>query len=179
MTHLQLHETPKLGVHQTGSSSGLAASHAAGVAHRDLKPSNILVAPALEIVKITDFGIATLAEELFEEVAMKGDLTKSTSGTIKGALPYMAPEMMFRRADDFVGTEADIWSLGAMMFRLITGVYPFGEAMMDKVSRPTAAQLVAQWQQGDIQRSSRRTLSSRPSRSCVRLVDGTPNGFVG
>ncbi len=50
---------------------GLAASHAAGVAHRDLKPSNILVSPALETVKITDFGIATLAEELFQEVAMK------------------------------------------------------------------------------------------------------------
>lgn len=113
---------------------GLAASHAAGVAHRDLKPSNILVSPGLEVVKITDFGIATLAEELFEEVAVKGDLTKSTSGTIKGALPYMAPEMMFRKVGDFVGTEADIWSLGAMMFRLITGEYPFGEAMMVPVN---------------------------------------------
>jgi serine/threonine-protein kinase len=113
---------------------GLAASHAAGVAHRDLKPSNVLVGPALETVKITDFGIATLAEELFEEVSVKGDLTKSTSGTIKGALPYMAPEMIFRRAGDFVGVEADIWSLGAMMFRLLTGEYPFGEAMMVPVN---------------------------------------------
>jgi serine/threonine-protein kinase len=113
---------------------GLAASHAAGVAHRDLKPSNILVSPALETVKITDFGIATLAEELFEEVAVKGDLTKSTSGTIKGALPYMAPEMMFRKAGDFVGIKADIWSLGAMMFRSITGEFPFGEAMMVPVN---------------------------------------------
>jgi serine/threonine-protein kinase len=113
---------------------GLAASHAAGVAHRDLKPSNILVTAALESVKITDFGIATLAEELFEEVAVKGDLTKSTSGTIKGALPYMAPEMIFRKAGDFVGIEADIWSLGAMMFRLLSGEYPFGEAMMVPVN---------------------------------------------
>jgi serine/threonine protein kinase len=113
---------------------GLAASHAAGVAHRDLKPSNILVDATLKTVKITDFGIATLAEGLFEEVAVSGDLTKSTSGTIKGALPYMAPEMMFRRAGDFVGTEADIWSLGAMMFRLMTGEYPFGEAMMVPVN---------------------------------------------
>jgi serine/threonine-protein kinase len=112
-------------------AKGLAASHTAQVAHRDFKPSNVLVKGGLDLteVKISDFGIATLAEELFEEVARKGDLTRSTSGTIRGALPYMAPEMMFRKPGDMVGKEADIWSLGAMMFRLLTGEFPFGEAM--------------------------------------------------
>ena len=57
-------------------AKGLAASHLAQVAHRDLKPSNILVSSGFDSVKITDFGIATLAEELFEEVIAKnGDLT--------------------------------------------------------------------------------------------------------
>ena len=46
----------------------------------------------------------------------------------------MAPEMMFRKQGDLVGTEADIWSLGALMFRLLTGEYPFGEAMMVPVN---------------------------------------------
>lgn len=109
-------------------SKGIAASHHAGVVHRDLKPSNIMTEPGVNLhnLKITDFGIATLTEELLTEAARDGDLTRSTSGTIKGALPYMAPEMMFRAPGDHPGHPADIWSLGAMMFRLLTGEYPFG-----------------------------------------------------
>ena len=110
-------------------AKGLAASHHAGVVHRDLKPSNIMVAGGLnlEAVKITDFGIATLTEEVFEEeIAKGGDLTKSKSGTVIGALPYMAPEMMFRRRGQSIGQPADIWSLGALMFHVLTGRYPFG-----------------------------------------------------
>ena len=118
-------------------AKGIAASHNAGVAHRDLKPGNVLVGGGLNFseIKLTDFGIATLAEELFEDIVNKGgELTRSTSGTIQGALPYMAPEMMFRKPGDRVGREADVWSLGAMMFRLLTGEYPFGEGMMVPVN---------------------------------------------
>lgn len=108
---------------------GMAASHAAGVVHRDMKPSNVIAVggPLLKQVKITDFGIATLTEAVFEEASKLGDLTKSTSGTVKGALPYMAPEMIFRRKGEHPGASADIWSLGAMMFKLLTGIYPFGQ----------------------------------------------------
>lgn len=114
-------------------AKGLAASHHAGVVHRDLKPSNIVVSGGynLNSVKITDFGIATLTEEVFEEeIAERGDITKTTSGTVKGALPYMAPEMMFRKKGDYVGREADIWSLGALMFHMLTGVLPFDEGLI-------------------------------------------------
>jgi serine/threonine-protein kinase len=109
-------------------SKGIAASHHAGVIHRDLKPSNIIVESGVNLhqLKITDFGIATLTEEVFAVAAKDGDLTRSTSGTIRGALPYMAPEMMFRSPGDHPGSAADIWSLGAMMFRVLTGEYPFG-----------------------------------------------------
>lgn len=109
-------------------SKGIAASHHAGVVHRDLKPSNIIAEAGVNLhqLKITDFGIATLTEEVFAEAAKDGDLTRSTSGTIRGALPYMAPEMMFRSPGDHPGSEADIWSLGAMMFKILTGIYPFG-----------------------------------------------------
>lgn len=115
-------------------SKGLAASHHADVVHRDLKPSNIMVTGGytLSEVKITDFGIATLTEKMFEEEfeKIRGDITKTTSGTIKGALPYMAPEMMFRKQGDHIGPEADIWSLGAVMFHALTGVLPFGEGLI-------------------------------------------------
>jgi serine/threonine-protein kinase len=107
---------------------GIAASHRAGIIHRDLKPSNVMVTAGvnIQVLKITDFGIATLAEEVFDEAAKAGDITSSNSGTIKGALPFMAPEMMFRKQGEYPGETVDIWSLGAMMFKLMTGDYPFG-----------------------------------------------------
>jgi len=109
-------------------AKGLAASHRVGVIHRDLKPSNVMVSGGVNLhhLKITDFGIATLTQEFFDDAAQAGELTKSNSGTIKGAIPYMAPEMMFRKAGEKITEAADVWSLGAMMFRLLTGEYPFG-----------------------------------------------------
>ncbi|WP_423173376.1 serine/threonine-protein kinase [Stenotrophomonas maltophilia] len=109
-------------------AKGLAASHHAGVVHRDLKPSNIIVSSGVNInrLKITDFGIATLAQEVFDEAAEVGNLTRSTSGTIRGALPYMAPEMMFRKPGEHPGRPCDIWSLGALMFQVLSGKVPFG-----------------------------------------------------
>lgn len=107
---------------------GLSASHDAGIVHRDLKPSNVIAVGgiALKEVKITDFGIATLTDQVFQEAADTGDLTRSTSGTVRGALPFMSPEMMFRKKGDFPGQASDVWSIGAMMFRLLTGEYAFG-----------------------------------------------------
>lgn len=109
-------------------AKGIRSSHIQGVIHRDLKPSNIMVdsSPGLEELKITDFGIATFTEEVFREEAEAGDITRSTSGTVKGALPFMAPEMMFRKKGDVITCALDIWSIGAMMFKLMTGEYPFG-----------------------------------------------------
>lgn len=110
-------------------AKGVAASHKAGVVHRDLKPSNVLVTGGfnLDALKITDFGIATLTEAVFEEAQKTNDLTRSTSKTIQGAFPYMAPEMMFRKVGEYPGSEVDIWAIGAMVFRLLAGEYAFGE----------------------------------------------------
>lgn len=120
-------------------AKGIAASHHAGVVHRDLKPSNVVCVRGslLSIVKITDFGIATLTDEVFAEEAQSGELTKSTSGTIKGAIPFMSPEMLFRQPGDHPGRASDVWSLGAMMFKLLTGEFPFGVAMMVPVNIKT------------------------------------------
>lgn len=109
-------------------AKGLSASHRVGVVHRDLKPSNIMTPKGVNflILKITDFGIATLTQEVFDAATIAGDITRSNSGTIKGALPFMAPEMMFRKPGENPGESVDIWSLGAMMFKVLTGEYPFG-----------------------------------------------------
>lgn len=122
-------------------SKGIAASHAAGVVHRDLKPSNVVAEKGsfLAITKITDFGIATMTDAFFEEESKSGELTKSTAGTIKGAIPYMSPEMLFRQPGDHPDKPSDIWSLAAMMYRLLAGDYPFGVGMMVPVNVKTGS----------------------------------------
>ena len=105
---------------------GVAASHHADVVHRDLKPSNIMGVGGikLEDVKITDFGIAKMAEEELEEAVQGGESSLTASQTAIGALPYMAPEMIESVKD--ADKPADIWSLGALMYELATGKKPFG-----------------------------------------------------
>jgi eukaryotic-like serine/threonine-protein kinase len=107
---------------------GVAASHHAGVFHRDLKPSNIMVSsdPGLLRVKITDFGIAKMAEEEIEE-AFKDDVSTTGSQTVMGALPYMAPEMVVDQKK--ASLPADIWAVGAILYHLISGNLPFGRGL--------------------------------------------------
>ena len=108
---------------------GIAASHHAGVFHRDLKPSNIMVSPDENFsqVKITDFGIAKLAEAEFDEALREGEASITTSQTVVGALPYMAPELIEHPTQ--ASLQADIWSLGAIAYLLVSGEYPFGSGL--------------------------------------------------
>jgi serine/threonine-protein kinase len=107
-------------------AKGLSASHHAGVVHRDLKPSNVMVAGgmAFEGIKITDFGIAKMAEAELAVVDGGDEDALTQSATALGALPYMAPEMI----DSFTHATrpADVWSVGALTFELLTGSKPFG-----------------------------------------------------
>lgn len=110
-------------------AKGIAAAHHAGVVHRDLKPTNIMVVGSysLDELKITDFGIAKMAEEELLEAIEGGDASLTTSQTAVGALPYMAPEAIETPRD--VDSSADIWSVGAMMYHILTGKYPFGQGL--------------------------------------------------
>jgi len=95
---------------------GLRALHGAGKVHCDLKPSNILVTKDDRIV-IVDFGLARERPLVAQE----------SSGTLWGTAPYMAPEQA-RTAR--VGAPADWYSLGILLYRFLTGVFPFrGSAM--------------------------------------------------
>ncbi|WLG13233.1 serine/threonine-protein kinase [Psychrobacter cibarius] len=110
-------------------AKGLAASHHANVIHRDLKPTNIMIVGGFQLsgVKITDFGIAKMAAEELTEAVIGGEETITVSATALGALPYMSPEAIDTPKD--VGIETDIWSLGAMMYELLTGTKPFGSGL--------------------------------------------------
>ena len=110
-------------------AKGLHEAHRVGICHRDIKPSNIIVSPDhnLTTIKLTDFGIAKLAEtEIAAEMALfdRDESTLTSSQTLLGAVPYMAPECWKNWRD--AGKEMDIWALGCIAFQLLSGAPPFG-----------------------------------------------------
>lgn len=110
-------------------AKGLQAAHGVGICHRDLKPSNIMTSAdgQMTMIKLTDFGIAKLAEmELEVEIEKFGqdENTLTSSSTLLGAVPYLAPECWSNWSG--AGQPADIWALGAITCHLLTGKPPFG-----------------------------------------------------
>ena len=92
-------------------AAGLAYAHARGVVHRDIKPANIMVLKD-GTVKITDFGIAR----------MRSSAVKTQTGKLLGSPRYMSPEVFVgKRADH----RSDIFSLGIILYELVTGAAPF------------------------------------------------------
>ena len=92
-------------------AEGLAYAHERGVVHRDIKPGNIMVLPDGR-VKIMDFGIARLHEPT----------VKTQTGVLLGSPQYMSPEQIVGQPFDH---RADIFSLGLVLYEMLTGVKPF------------------------------------------------------
>ncbi|ADB32993.1 serine/threonine protein kinase [Kribbella flavida DSM 17836] len=95
------------------AAAGLAAAHRADVVHRDVKPGNLLVA-ADGTVKVADFGIAHLPGQ--------GATTLTATGQIIGSSHYLAPE---RARGGRAGKPSDVYSLGCVLYQLVTGRPPF------------------------------------------------------
>ena len=98
------------------AAEGLGYAHASNVVHRDIKPANIMWDPKTDSMKITDFGIARIT-----------DSSKTKTGLVLGTPSYMSPEQL---AGDKISGQSDLFSLGVMMYQMVTGELPFkGDSM--------------------------------------------------
>jgi TolB-like protein/Tfp pilus assembly protein PilF len=105
-------------------ASALAAAHQAGIVHRDINPGNIMLRPD-GYVKVLDFGIAKLAEQNAPATMPKDEalsLVETKLGLILGTIPYMSPEHVCGAPVD---KRTDIWSLGVILYEMVTGHEPF------------------------------------------------------
>ncbi|XXX79605.1 protein kinase [Sorangium sp. So ce134] len=134
-------------------AGALAAAHAVQIVHRDLKPANVFLHRPPEagdfVVKVLDFGVA-------KSLAAASGATSTLD--VVGSPVYMSPEQL--RADEDLDARADLWSLGVMLFEMLTGVRPFqGEG----------PQLLSQILSGEIPKVSR--YLRRVDERLVRIVD--------
>ncbi len=102
----------------------LAHAHAQGVVHRDIKPGNVMLDLPTGAVKLTDFGIAALA-----------DASRTRTGVVLGTPVYMAPEQLAGARPD---ARSDLYSLGVLLFQLLTGRLPHAHVSLGELLRQVA-----------------------------------------
>jgi serine/threonine protein kinase/tetratricopeptide (TPR) repeat protein len=140
-------------------ADGLAAAHARAVVHRDLKPENVIVTSEGR-VKILDFGLAQT--DPFLTAPDAGDLPttkfQTDPGVIVGTLGYMAPEQL---KGELVTASADIFSLGCILFEMVTAKRPF--------QRPSGAATIAAILTDDIPRQE---LNDAAPLELQRIIEG-------
>jgi serine/threonine-protein kinase len=126
---------------------GLQHAHALGMVHRDIKPSNLLVQPPVDpaqssggLIKVTDFGLARLAEDdpVLDADESSGSILAVPSVMVMGTPDYLSPEQ--GRNLDGVDIRSDIYSLGCTLYFILTGEVPFpGGSPLEKIDRHATA----------------------------------------
>jgi eukaryotic-like serine/threonine-protein kinase len=105
-------------------ADALGYAHRQGVVHRDIKPANVMVDATFKTVKVTDFGIARVT-----------DTCRTRTGLVLGTPAFMSPEQM---AGGHLDGRSDLYSLGVMLFQLVTGALPHASDSMARLMHQIA-----------------------------------------
>jgi serine/threonine protein kinase len=147
----------------------VAEAHAAGIVHRDLKPENLFLSARTDgepSIKVLDFGISR---------SIKSGEREPADTLIAGSPDYMSPEAM--RPETRVAPATDIWSLGAVLYEMVTGQRPFESSTVTETcarvlaSDPVAPSLLAPSIPPGLQRVVLRCLRKEPSERFASVVD--------
>ena len=132
-------------------AQALAKVHGEGIVHRDIKPSNVMMTESGEPL-LTDFGLARLLDRgslqhraqarlmaagPIQSSLRPGEEFRTVTGDLLGALPYMSPQQVDGQPGDF---QSDVYSLGVMMYELMTGERPFSGDFAELVAQIVGSQ---------------------------------------
>ena len=106
----------------TQIANALGSAHGAGIIHRDVKPENVMLRPD-GYVKVLDFGLAKLDVRSVDRSDEKTMVVHTAPGIVMGTMHYMSPEQLC--GDDDVDARADVFSLGVLLYEMVSGYRPF------------------------------------------------------
>lgn len=152
----------------------LSHAHAKGIIHRDVKPSNLFLhvdpKSGKTIVKMLDFGISKVqTRDVWERT-----LTATADGGVLGSPPYMSPEQV--RDPRAVDSRSDVWSLGILLYRLLSGTVPYdgesvGEVFAKILEKPVPSIRVTTDVPAEIDRIVSHCLTKDRDQRCAHVGD--------